>query len=330
MLELDTSSAQHYLADRFQLPATGIHVRELPGGVSNLVFRAALPGQPDLILKQSLAKLRVAEDWFSDRRRIFREIDALKLLAPLAPPGSLPHVLFEDRPNFLFAMTAAHPDAPTWKQQLLAGQIDLTLASQAAHIQALYFTPHPAHHNFAGLELFDQLRLDPYYRFTASRHPDLQSHFHRAIEQARTQLRALTHGDFSPKNFLVNPGPTLFSIDYEVIHYGDPSFDVAFLLNHILLKAWHNSRWRAHYAALGLHYWNTLLSLVPQHQSWLEPSTLLHLGCLHLARVDGKSPVEYLRPAEKLQVRRFARDLIKNPPRTLAEVFEMQADAFHE
>jgi 5-methylthioribose kinase len=330
LIDLDCSTAQHYLAERFCLPAHSITVRELPGGVSNLVFRATLPGHPDLILKQSLAKLRVAEDWFSDRSRIFREIDSLSLLVPLAPPGSLPQVLFADKSNYLFAMSAAHPDAPTWKQQLLAGEIHLSLAAQAAHLHALFFQPNPAYHHFAGLDLFDQLRLDPYYRFTASRHPDLNPHFHRAIEQARTQLRALTHGDFSPKNFLVNPGPTLFSIDYEVIHFGDPSFDTAFLLNHFLLKAWHNSQRRAHYAALALHYWQTLLNYLPAEQAWLEPSTILHLGCLHLARVDGKSPVEYLRPNEKPQVRRFARDLIQNPPRTVAEVFEMQAEAFHE
>lgn len=328
MPDLDPTSARDYLAARLGIPAATISVAELPGGVSNLVFRATIDGQPDLILKQSLHKLRVKEDWFSDRARIYREMDALKLLAPLAPAGSLPTVLFEDRDEYLFAMTAADPDAPNWKQQLLKGQTDATLATQAAALHAVFFQPEP---HFEGLDLFDQLRLDPYYRFTATRHPDLKPHFDHAIEQARTQLCALTHGDWSPKNFLVNPGPTLFSIDYEVIHYGDPSFDVAFLLNHFLLKSWHRARTRAQYTGLALTYWQHLIALLPAGtQTWLEPSTLRHLGCLHLARVDGKSPAEYLRPPEQLQARRFARDLIQNPPATIAEVFEMQAEAFHE
>lgn len=330
MLDLDPSSARDYLAARLNVPSASICVEELTGGVSNLVFRATIAGLPDLILKQSLAKLRVREDWYSDRTRIFREMDALRLLSPLAPPGSLPQVLFEDRDNYLFAMTAADPAAPTWKQQLLEGQTESTLATQAAALHAVFFLPHSFNSQFAGLDLFDQLRLDPYYRFTATRHPDLKPHFDQAIEQSRTQLRALTHGDWSPKNFLVNPGPQLFSIDYEVIHLGDPSFDVAFLLNHFLLKAWHRARTRAQYAGLALEYWHHLNHLLPGQQSWLEPSTLRHLGLLHLARVDGKSPAEYLRPAEQMQARRFARDLIQNPPRTIPEVFEMQAEAFHE
>ncbi len=308
------------------LPHSAIEVQELLGGVSNLVFRAKIAGHPDLILKQSLAKLRVKEDWYSDRARIFNEMDALSLLAPLAPPGNLPTVQFEDRDNFLFAMSAAAPTAPTWKENLLAGLTETTLAIQAAQIHSVFLQPHLFDQHFAGLDLFDQLRLDPYYRFTATRHPDLKRYFDQAIEQSRTQIQALTHGDWSPKNFLVNPGPQLFSIDYEVIHLGDPSFDVAFLLNHLLLKGWHRARTRAQYAGLALDYWRNL----KHNFDWLESSTIRHLGCLHLARVDGKSPAEYLRPAEQSQVRRFARDLIQNPPLTIEEVFEMQAEAFHE
>lgn len=324
MPDLDPHSAAAYLAERLNLDINSISVVELPGGVSNLVFRATLPDKPDLILKQSLAKLRVKEDWFSDRARVFHEIDALKLLGPRP---DLPEILFEDRKNYLFAMSAAHPEAPTWKQQLLNGETHPTLAAQAANLQSTFFKLQPDF--FRGLDLFDQLRLDPYYRFTANRHPDLLKHFNRAIEQSRTQIRALTHGDWSPKNFLINPGPQLFSIDYEVIHLGDPSFDVAFLLNHFLLKSWRRARSRAQYAGLALEYWQTLKQLLPDH-TWLEPATLTHLGCLHLARIDGKSPVEYLTPIQQIQASRFARDLIQNTPNHIHEVFEMQAEAFHE
>ncbi len=330
MRELDSSAAGEYLAARLNVPVSDIQVQELPGGVSNLVFRASIARRPDLILKQSLGKLRVKEDWFSDRGRIFREIDALVLLRGLAPAGSLPEVVFEDRDSYLFAMSAAEAGAPNWKQLLLDGVTEPELARQAAELHAVFLKPNPEFQRFAGLELFDQLRLDPYYRFTAGRNPDLARYFDAAIDQARSQLRGLTHGDWSPKNFLVNSGPRLFSIDYEVVHYGDPSFDVAFLLNHLLLKAWHRARTRSQYAAVALTYWQRLEALLPKAIGWLEPSTLRHLGCLHLARVDGKSPAEYLRPAEVMQARRFARDLIQNPPGTIEEVFEMQAEAFHE
>ena len=323
MQDLTPASARQYLADKLALPLASIHVQPLEGGVSGLVFRATIEGQPDLVLKQSLAKLRVEQDWFSDRSRIYNEIDALRLLAP---HDNLPHVLFDDKPNYLYAMTAAAPGAPEWRTQLLEGIIHPTLAEQAASLHSFLMAPHSFDSRFEGLDLFDQLRLDPYYRATSTRHPDLKKYFDRAIDQSRSNLVALTHGDWSPKNFLVNPGPQLLSIDYEVIHFGDPSFDVAFLLNHFLLKGWHRARSRAQYAALALTYWQSL-----QHNfNDLEANTLRHLGCLHLARLDGKSPVKYLSPAVIPQVRRFARDLIQNPPPTISEVFEMQAEAFHE
>ncbi len=316
------------VADWAGVPFDAVSAEELTGGVSNSVYRVRVAGREDVILKQSLAKLRVKEDWFSDRARIFKEIDALRGLAALAPTGALPKVLFEDRRNYLFGMSAAEEMAPTWKEELLAGRVDTGLAAQAAELHAAFFAAASLREKFDNLDLFEQLRLEPYYRFTAERHPDLARYFARAIERCREERRGMTHGDWSPKNFLVNPGGRLFSIDYEVMHWGDPGFDVAFLLNHLLLKGWHRSRDRALYAGAALTYWKRLSELASGDR--LEAATLCHLGCLHLARVDGKSPAEYLRPAEQAQARRFARDLIQNAPPTVAEVFEMQAEAFHE
>lgn len=326
MLELNEKSAIGYLAQRLGVDPGGIAVWELAGGVSNVVLRARVAGIGDFILKQSLEQLRTKELWLCDRSRIFQEQAALELLSGLAPEGSLPRVLFADGENYLFAMSAADEGAATWKEELLAGRVDLGLCEQAAEIQSSFWAAGTGGEGFADLELFEQLRLDPYYRFTAGRHPDLGLFFDAAMAQARQQRVALTHGDWSPKNFLVNAGPVLFSIDYEVMHFGDPSFDVAFLLNHFLLKAWRAPQWRGLYAAGAMAYWRAL----PQYWDWLEGATIRHLGCLQLARVDGKSPVEYLSALQQVQVRRFARDIIQNPPGKIEEIFEIQADAQHE
>jgi 5-methylthioribose kinase len=328
LFELSAQSAPAYVADFLKIPREGIEAWELTGGVSNLVFRVRIPGHPDLVLKQSLAKLRVAADWFSERERIFDEIDALQALEPIAPAAAIPKILHTDKPNFLFAMSAAEEDAPTWKDLLMQGQANTHLAVQAAQLQAAFFQlPHLAP-RFDPLDRFDQLRLDPYYRATAAKHPDLQPHFDAAIHQAGTLRRALTHGDWSPKNFLVNSGPHLFSIDYEVIHWGDPSFDCAFLLNHLLLKGWHRPGAQPLYAGLARAYFTELLRLT--NAAWLEAATLTHLPCLHLARIDGKSPAGYLSPIAETMARRFARDLLQSPVATIEEVFSRQAEAFHE
>src|SRR5947207_4777249 len=101
------------------------------------------------------------------------------------------------------------------------------------------------------------------------------------------------HGDWSPKNFLVSGGAVM-AIDFEVIHFGDPSFDSAFLLNHLLLKSYRMPEWRSGLRSLALCFWETLVSTLPGDSDWFEAATIQHLGCLLLARIDGKSPAEYI------------------------------------
>jgi 5-methylthioribose kinase len=326
LLELSTDTAKEYVAERLGVEPSAVEAWELAGGVSNVVMRVRVAGRADLVLKQSLGQLRTKEVWLCERERIFSEQAALELLAGVAKEGALPRILFADPGNYLIAMSAAEEGAPTWKEELLAGRVDLGLCRQAAELQGAFWKAGPGGEIFRDLSLFEQLRLDPYYRFTAGRHGDLERYFLAAVEQARERRVGLTHGDWSPKNFLVESGGRLFSIDYEVMHYGDPSFDVAFLLNHFLLKGWRAPQWRGLYAGGALAYWEAL----PKAWEWLEEGTIRHLGCLQLARVDGKSPVEYLSPLQQVQVRRFARDIIQNPPRRVAEIFEIQADAQHE
>jgi aminoglycoside phosphotransferase (APT) family kinase protein len=166
---------------------------------------------------------------------------------------------------------------------------------------------------FPGLQDFDDLRLDPYYRAAAARHPDLAPAFDRALRRACECRGALVHGDYSPKHLLVHPGGVMI-IDWEVVHYGDPAFDAAFLTNHLLLKAIHRQQdWREYHACAEA-FWRAL-------PEWHE-GALVHLPCLLLARVDGKSPAEYLTgEAEKEAVRRAAAQILKQAPHQVPDLF---------
>lgn len=253
-----------------------------------------------LVFKQSLERLRVEEEWLADRSRIYREAAAMQALPDIAP-----RVVFEDHGNFIYAMEAAPAGADDWKTRLLRGERDEQVARRVAHILlALGKTGPRWHEEFGDQHCFDQLRLDPYYRFTATRHPDLREAFEHAIALARRPL-ALVHGDFSPKNLLVAPDGSTMLIDFEVVHYGDPAFDTAFLLNHLLLKGAHS-----------------LARIVVAELPRLETAAVIHhLGCLHLARVDGKSPAEYLTEPQRIAARERARHIILHPPKTLEEIF---------
>ena len=111
-------------------------------------------------------------------------------------------------------------------------------------------------------------------------------------------------------------------IDFEVVHFGDPSFDAAFCLNHLVLKWFCLPTHRPAIEALMAAYWPGLLEELPSGAaSFFEGATLQHLGCLMLARVDGKSPVEYLHDEQsKTEIRGLARELIFRPPAILDEL----------
>lgn len=324
LLDLEITNAAEYLRAR-GFDAAGARIAELGGGVSNTVLLVET-GARRFILKQALGKLRVQDDWFSNRERIFRESAALCWAAASLPAGSVPEILFEDRENFLFAMTAAPAQARTWKSLLLEGEFDLRIAERIAGMLATIartsWLDAASESLFGDQSVFDQLRLDPYYRTTAARHPDLALHFDRIIEESSARRVSLVHGDWSPKNFLVSAGAAM-AIDFEVVHFGDPAFDSAFLLNHLVLKTFYRPQWSGELRRLALHFWDAYRAGLPSDAGWMESATLAHLGCLLLARIDGKSPAEYVTEAAlREQIRGFARQLILTPPSRIADVFQ--------
>lgn len=321
MEPLTIKNAARYLEERgIRLAAP--RLCELGGGVSNIVLLVESE-TVRMVIKQALAKLRVEQEWLADRERIFREAAALRQLAPHLPEGALPAVIFEDRDNFTFAMSAASARSVCWKELLLEGEIQARTAKRVGELLALIgsvsWRDAAWENGFGDQTVFDQLRIDPYYRAAARKHPDLYPRAARLIEQSAGRRVCLTHGDWSPKNFLVDD-ERVMAIDFEVIHFGDPSFDAAFLLNHLLLKSFHRPQWASLYAEAAAAFWRAYLGGVPR-EPWIEPATLEHLGWLMLARVDGKSPAEYLRGAVQDRVRRFARELIIAPPNSVREVF---------
>jgi len=318
-VELSLATAPAYLAARDLEPR---HCALLGGGISNAVILAET-NRGTIVLKQSLSKLRVEQDWFSDRERIHRECEAMRLLAPLLPEGTVPGIVFEDRDNCIFAMTAAPEPGRPWKSILMAEReadpLTLTrVASLLANMIAVSVGNSEFQSKFGDLRVFDQLRLDPYYRATAARHPDLRGFFDELIAETVERRYSLVHGDWSPKNLLVSP-QQVTAIDFEVVHYGDPSFDVAFLINHLLLKSLY--REAPAYKSAARDFF-AILQFILQ-EPWLEAATTRHLGALMLARVDGKSPAEYIHgTALEPRVREIARGIILNPQRSIAETIE--------
>lgn len=326
-----TATAPDPLLERFLLsqqlakPNDVVHWEPLTGGVSSDIWRVDVGGQT-LCVKRALAQLKVSADWKAPVSRNAYEW-AWMQFASLHCPENVPTPLAHDENAGLFAMSFLNPqDHPVWKEQLLRGEVSIVTA---AAIGTLLGRVHAASagqadvlHTFETVDNFYALRLEPYLVATAKRHPALAPKLLELVAVTAGTQHALVHGDVSPKNILVGPkGPVL--LDAECAWYGDPAFDLAFCLNHLLLK---RTVVPAARAALGRAF-NAMAEAYLGRVDWepvdrLEARAARLLPALLLARVDGKSPVEYITDeTTRARVREIASDLLLKPVSSL-EVIE--------
>lgn len=323
----DHAQLRAYLHDCGRLePGAGLEARTLSGGVSSRAVWVRLPSGAEWVLKQALAKLRVKADWFSDPARIGREAEGLRACAHIAPPGTTPDLVFEDPVNLIVAMTAVPQPHDNWKQLLLAGRVSVDHVVQFAELLAAlqvrsFLRRDDLAPLFADRSFFETLRVEPYYRYTAGRVPESAGFYAALIEETLAHRDCFVHGDFSPKNVLVHDG-RLVLVDFEVAHWGDPAFDVGFSMTHLLAKAGHVAGRRAQLIDAAQQYWRTYSAAAAPHFTGLEARAIRHtLACL-LARVDGRSPLEYLDATGRERQRTAALALMQRTPTTMPALIE--------
>ena len=294
----------------------------LSGGVSSDIWRIDL-AESTVCVKRALPRLRVAQVWEAPVERNRYEYEWFRAAARAAP-AAVPKVLAQ-ADGFL-AMEYLDPARhPVWKDLLRQGKAEPSFAAQVGAalgaIHAATAGSAEARGIFATDQIFYAIRLEPYLVATAARHPDLRAALEGLVERTKNTRACLVHGDVSPKNILAGPRGPVF-LDAECAWYGDPAFDLAFCLNHLLLKC----LWVPQSAPGFLSCFAALFASYRERISWEKPEALESraaslLPGLLLARVDGKSPVEYLtQETQKAVVRAAARPLIARPPRELAEV----------
>lgn len=328
----DHAQLRAYLRARGRLRVDqDLEARTLSGGVSSRAVWVRMPAGEEWVLKQSLAKLRVRADWFSDPARIGREAEGLRVCAELAPAGATPRLVFEDGSNQIVAMTAVPQPHDNWKRLLLEGRVSLDHVAQFADIlAALHRRSHEQRAalaaRFADRQFFESLRVEPYYEYTAAQVPEAAAFYQRLIADTRARHDSFVHGDFSPKNVLVWRD-RLVLVDYEVAHWGDPAFDLGFALTHLLAKAGHVPGMRGAFAAAARGFWRRYLAQTSDVFAGLEERAIRHtLGCT-LARVDGRSPLEYLTAEGRARQRKLALALMRAIPASMdALIASVEAD----
>ncbi len=303
----------------------------LTGGVSSDIWRVDLPDGP-VCIKRALAKLKVDADWQVPVERNKYEISWLETVAAIAP-NAAPRLLGQSDDDGLFVMEYYNPAThPLWKSELMAGRADPDFAASVGaalgQIHAATADDPAVADRFDSSNIFHAIRLEPYLEATARRHPAVADALRRLVTVTAGTRRTLVHGDVSPKNILVGAKGPVF-LDAECACYGDPAFDLAFCLNHLLLKAVYRPDACATYLTCFSAMAGAYLPAVDwEDRDVLERRVAHLLPGLLLARVDGKSPVEYLEePAQHACVRGFARTLLRTPVPMLATIRDRWGDA---
>ncbi|WP_171057992.1 phosphotransferase family protein [Modestobacter altitudinis] len=322
-----TDALTAHLVHRGLAAAAGdLEVTALAGGVSNDVVAVRGPGL-DVVVKQALGRLRVAEEWLADPARIDTEGRALRLAGQLLP-GAVPEVL--DLSDGYLVIERAPEDWRTWKEDLLDGAVDVGVAEQLGRALGVWQRRTAGRADvaadFGDVTAFTQLRVDPFHRTVAQRHPDLAAVIGRTVDVMAADRSCLVHGDYTPKNVLVDPsGGQPWVIDWEVAHVGDPTFDPAWTVGHLLLKTVHRPGSAAAYAAAAGAFLDALRAELAGAVSTDPDQLVRQTGCLLLARVDGKSPADYLTDDERRATRDLARRLLTDPPAALTDAWELLA-----
>lgn len=286
-----------------------IQFTPLKGGVSSDIFLVS-DGKNSVVVKQALPKLNVDDDWYADTSRNNNEQKFLRYLSGIKK-DAVPKLLYSNSEHSFFVMEFLDEEFQNWKRQMLNGFFNAQVANKSAVLLATIHKK--SWHNedlkeeFNKAENFYELRTEPYLVTTGERHDELKDLFFDEVERLKTYQEAIVHGDFSPKNILVNK-ERIVLLDHEVAWFGDPAFDLAFFLNHLYLKMLVYYKKSGVIKDLTNVAWTTYFDQMGERiLQEMETRTNRLLLMMMLARIDGKSPVEYLDNDQQEFVRRFVK-----------------------
>ena len=287
-------------------------ITPLTGGVSSDISLVEAGGRR-FCVKRALPRLKVAALWEAPVERNAAEAAYLRAVSRWLP-RAVPRVLGEDSDAGLFAMDYLPPERfPLWKAELLDGRVDRTFRRRGrARPRADPFeAARPSRscgRAFAHDATFEAIRIEPYLRATARAHPALAARLDALAETTLVDQAGAGPRRRQPEEHSRRAGRT-----------GVPRRRMRLVrrpgLRRRLLPQPSPAQGRARGRRQGalsrsLRGARRRLSRAAstgRSARGLEARAAALLPALFLARVDGKSPVEYLtRDSEREAVRRCA------------------------
>ncbi len=326
--EFDANALERWLREDGQISSDPATLTPLTGGVSSDIYKVS-QGEHSFIVKRALAKLRVAADWQADVSRNGTEYTFGKMMENTLA-GNIPKVLFRNPERGYFTMEYLDGMWENWKTMLLQKHFDPTHGRLAGTLMGRLHASSWGKADLARIfdttDNFRQLRTDPYLRATGEAHRRIEFILTSLANQLEATSLCLVHGDFSPKNLLIK-GDRMILLDAEVAWYGDPAFDVAFLLALLLLKGLYHLPLRCQWDVVASEFWASYKEYLPQSIPASDFAQIdaraAHLtAAIILARIDGKSPVEYLSSSCREIARSIAMKYVIDPARGIEQLIE--------
>jgi 5-methylthioribose kinase len=301
-------------------------VEVLTGGVSCIVL-AVSTAQRDLVVKQALPELKTKAKWVADQRRAIVEANAMRVYHQITP-NSVPELIDCDPDEFTLTMSRLPLTCTNWKIDMLEGRIHPEMGSELGLILAKW-------HNTAAISpeikaefmedsLFEQLRVAPFYRAVSKVNPQLSEVIDQLIKEITETKVTLVHGDFSPKNIMATTENQPIVLDFEVAHIGNPVFDLAFLLAHLLCKTIRTTDQNEKLILI-----STATQFLTKYQEIAELSVAQslphHIALIALARVEGVSPVNYLDEPAQERLAAITKAALLDSDMTFKQLFESAA-----
>ena len=303
-----------------------INFSMLDGGVSSEVYKVTTKSKIYCI-KRSLSKLLVKKDWYADTKRLKYEYLWLKHCSKIIP-NNIPKIYkFSSKLDILILEFLDEKKYETLKSKLLNKNIDKKIFVK---ISKDLFKIHKNSSNDIIKKMFTKnsknfydLRLDAYFNEVGRVYPFLNNKIKKIIKDYKKNSSTLVHGDFSPKNMLIYKKNIKY-IDAETCNFGDPVFDVVFFSNHLLIKSIHIPNKKKQFIeAYKIFFQTYIKSIKLYHRENFMNRSIEMIPIMLLARIDGKSPVEYITKKNiKNKIRSLSFKLLSNPPTSLKNLLK--------
>ena len=306
-----------------------IKATALTGGVASDIAHVQAANH-DYCVKFALPKLRVKADWYAPVERNLAEYRWLETYASIDPEGAIPLFGHSSSLNGFVMGYLSGPNTYLLKSALFEGrgskQDAYNIGRNLGRIHQISSKNQFDTLPFDNRDDFYALRIEPYLIHTAKSHDAVADKLKEMADLLYQSKQVLVHGDVSPKNILIQDGRP-YLLDAECATMGDASFDVSFCLNHFILKALHVPSHRENYFGLCDSFWQAYKAEIDfEDLTSLERRISQLIPMLLLARVDGKSPVEYLTKKTSTEIRRAALSSINHPPASIQQLIT----SFHE